>query len=53
MACLSSYDARVYVAWLGAWGVLPGKPTLVHVRYAPGRSFVCILHVRKGDVHQR
>ncbi|KAG2487945.1 hypothetical protein HYH03_013524 [Edaphochlamys debaryana] len=31
VACLSSYDARVYVAGLGAWGHVPGQPTRVHV----------------------
>ncbi|KAG2487581.1 hypothetical protein HYH03_013860 [Edaphochlamys debaryana] len=31
VACLSSYDARVYVGDLGAWGSLPGLVTLVHV----------------------
>ncbi|KAG2485484.1 hypothetical protein HYH03_015758 [Edaphochlamys debaryana] len=32
VACLSSYDNRIYVAGLGTWGVLPGEPTLVQVR---------------------
>ncbi|KAG2482319.1 hypothetical protein HYH03_018741 [Edaphochlamys debaryana] len=30
-ACLSSYDSRIYVAGLGAWGTLPGPVSLVHV----------------------
>ncbi|KAG2440759.1 hypothetical protein HXX76_003616 [Chlamydomonas incerta] len=44
MACLSSYDSRVYVAGLGIWGVLPDQPTQVYVRdvNADGRSDLII-----------
>ncbi|KAG2424121.1 hypothetical protein HXX76_014795 [Chlamydomonas incerta] len=32
VACISSYDARIYVSGLGSWGVVPGPPTRVHVQ---------------------